>query len=312
MNGGMDASYLRKIRQEPWNERHRRSYARWLAAHGRGAAAAWLEAEIDAVAHPGDLGACEAFHHARAPLSPSWRLTFEQPALLRTTGLPLTPCWLGIGLGTARPARGTYQVYRYGSLPPVVEHLASSWAWIERGPAPTLVNGSLSRHLAVVEGMVANAGYALPADFALLFDRFVGQRTVVRSCTGARFVLHPAVWTPAEVFGGLVVPFLHDEETSTGWGLWVHPSGSEAVLAFRLTPSIGDEAPPPRISRTHQAVDLSWVSPSLTSFVYRFELENQIWFAQHGRGTRTLEHQAYMAHYREARPRLPTEPPAGG
>lgn len=295
----MHASYLRKIRQDPRNDRPRLDYARWLGDTGQPAASTWVHTEVALSARPNDVSAREAFHRARASVPPVIRLSLEQPGVLRTSGLPLPSEWIGIGLGNARPARGTLHRYDYGSLPPIPEHVASGWTWIEKGPASTLVNGSLSRHIRAVGISVANAGYALPPDFVQLFDRFVGQRRVIRSCTGARFLLDPAAWQPAEVHGGLLVPFYLDGETSLGWGLWLHPSGSEAVLGFPLTASIGASAPPPRISRTHQVTELYWVSPSLTSFVYRTALENQIWFAQHGRADETqLEAQAYLDHYR--------------
>lgn len=295
----MDASYLRKIRQAPLEDRLRLDYARMLDARGRAAAATWVRAEVALARRPDDVGAREAFHQARAALPDTWRLSMEQPRLLRTTGLPLTAQWIGLGLGRARPAHGAYQRYPYASVPAIPEHLASGWSWIEKGPSATLVNGSTSRSLASVEGAAANLGYSLPANFMQLFDRYVGQREVIRSCTGGRFDLDGNLWRPAEALGGLLVPFYLDGETSLGWGLWLHPGGSEAVLAFSLTPTIGASAPPPRLSHDYQVVELFWVSPSLTSWVYRFATEHHIWFAQHGRGeSASLDALTYLAHYR--------------
>ena len=301
----MDASHLRQILADPAADAPRLVYADWLEEQGRRGQAAFLRAEVATTREGGQANA-EAFHRSRGGLSAEWLHPFEQPGVIRSTGLPWARAWWSIGLGEARPARGTYQRYDYDTLPPVLPDLATGWSWLEGGPSRPPGYAPAPEALSSVQMAASEAGYTLPDTFTTLFERYLERRTVIRSCTDCTFELNPQLWRPAEVQGGLLVPFYNDSQSVISWGLWLHPSGSEAVVAFGIALP-GDELPEEVADSAVQihadgvrAVDLVWVSPSFTSFVYRFALENDIWFSVHGMGEElTLEQRAYLDHYRQ-------------
>jgi uncharacterized protein (TIGR02996 family) len=289
------------LRATPSHNGPRHVYADWLEQQGRAAEAAVIRAEIALHAAPHDPSLQEALHTARAAASARWLLRFEQPSVLRTPPLPLEAAWWSVDLGEARPASGTYQRYSYQSLPDLDIDEANGLGWLAELPTH---EPRPRAPWEAVEQRVEELGYALPEAFVALFRDELPVRPVIRSCTDCTFLLDPALWGPVPMMGGLLVPFYNDSQSCVSWGLWLHPSGAEAVLSFHLEfgeDEDSEEIPADSIRFSDQ-VRAGWfgfASPSLCSFVYRMALENQIWFALFSeRQALTPAQQRYLAHYR--------------
>jgi uncharacterized protein (TIGR02996 family) len=290
------------LRAAPAQDGSRHVYADWLEHQGRPAEAAVIRAEIAVHAAPGDPIVRESLHQSRATAPAPWLLRFEQPSLLRTPPLPLEAAWWSVDLGEARPASGTYQRYSYASLPDVDPELACGLGWLEELPTHERDRPAPWEE---VQRRAEELGYALPGEFVALFREQLPLREVIRSCTDCTFLLDPELWGPVEHLGGLLVPFYNDSQSCVSWALWLHRSGAQAVLSFHLEfgeDEDSEEIPPDSV-RFNDNVRAGWfafASPSLSSFVYRMALENQIWFGLFGRdeGPLTPAQRRYLDHYR--------------
>jgi hypothetical protein len=95
----------------------------------------------------------------------------------------------------------------------------------------------------------------------------------VRSCTACYLDLGDIA---VDVAGeGWLIHFLSDQQWALHWLLYAGSDGSEAVV---VTDSpFGFEDAEPRISSA-AVVDGGVCAPSFSEFLYRFWIENEIWF----------------------------------
>lgn len=292
---------LSAIRAAPRDDTLRQVYADWLEQAGRPGCARVVRAEVAVRADPGDPLRWEALHRARAGAPAAWLLRFEQPSLLRTPPLPLEASWWASDLGHYRPSKGTYQRYPYASLPDIDADEASSLDWLG-DPA---LDAEETHPISDLAQQVHELGYALPAEMLALFRHHLPVRNVIVSFVGCRFDIDPETWRPVPLLGGLMVPFYDDLQSTVSWGLWLHRSGAQAVVSFKRFFEVegGEEAPADLVAfeEGHSAGRFEFVSPSLASFVYRFALENQIWYAILGIGrparVYTPVQRRYLDHY---------------
>lgn len=207
--------------------------------------------------------------------------------------------WWGTDLGSHRPCSGTYQLYPYESLPPLDEsELRGEFQWL-RPDSPALSADPFAEHRPVPTGADSSGlaaqldgmGLALPPAFV----RFMSSSEMqahVPSCTACEWDLaETAVPNPVQP-GAYLVRFLRDQQDVLLWYVNVTPTDA-AVLC---SPIPFDELD--MSQRTDEVLaNTWWVAPHFEHFVYRFWIENTIWFGLEDDHPRTPAEQAYLAHY---------------
>jgi uncharacterized protein (TIGR02996 family) len=311
-----DDAFVRAILAAPADDAARLVYADWLDERGdpRGE---YLRLEL-ALAAAG-RGAEEAgelrrrMRGLRQRIDPLWQATFDQPRLLRANPTPFAPAWWGVELPGYRREGGTYVRYEYGSLPPLpVERFHGDYGWLREATLPppepeydeeferTLTEyGSPAEWLADLLLATDEAGVRVAEEYRLLLTDADLQRRI-RSCTDCYFdIPRRPVFGPAGDDAHLL-RFYSDSQGCVHWYLYGTDDGYRCVVAgdfFGGHPgSFGgrDDADGPV-----DADSFVFVAPSLEAFVYRWWIENEIWYAlclDHD--PLTADEAAYLRHYR--------------
>lgn len=209
--------------------------------------------------------------------------------------------WPSVELPGYRPysRHATYEDYAYSNLPPVPSHLDPEFEWLRAHPA---VPRSLaeSSHLDSPVLGVLRDGMQVPVSFKRFLESLEPQRRV-RSCTDCFIELGDFVAETED--GGRLVHFLSDSQWSLHWLLYL--GDREAILATSspLCFAEDDDSPrefaDPTVPVDLQRTDAALCAETFSEFVYRFWIENEIWFAlEMGDGALTDEQQRYAEHYR--------------
>ncbi len=199
--------------------------------------------------------------------------------------------WVHIQLPGYRqlPQHHTYEGSKLEDLPPIPIELDEECAWLMRHGTVHAEDG-LHRYEhdiqpGIVEKLALEAGLKLPSSF-LRFMSSPELQARVRSCTDC--YLDPGeriVQTVGKIPGSLV-HFLSDSQSCAHWYLHVLPNGDVGVLessdlyCYKIEHSDWIENPACRL----ECIDLSdlnfvYCAPSFSDFLYRFWIENEIWYA---------------------------------
>ena len=105
--------------------------------------------------------------------------------------------------------------------------------------------------------------------------------------------------------GGWLIHFLSDQQWILHWLLYILPPSTEAVLASVLPLGFEDEDCPPRGSAFDPRGANSYIcAGSFSEFLYRYRLENEIWYALQSEGPEvkalTDEQRTYLSHYADS------------
>jgi hypothetical protein len=216
--------------------------------------------------------------------------------------------WWSFDLGQYRPCDGTYCFYPYESLPPI-RALNGTLDWL--GPLDPATDQQMEIHrnapdargqLATIQADAATLGLTLPDAFVRLMGSPELQDRIP-SCTACTFGLPKRILPAIGGDPGYIIRFLNDQQDVLIWYLYLTPTGEERVL---VTPYEFDESeganPNDLPDETRKAVLANTIAcaPSFESFVYRFWLENSIWFKLNdGKddGKLTDEERRYLDHY---------------
>lgn len=199
----------------------------------------------------------------------------------------------------------TYSPFPYADLPSIERPLDPGLEWLLAQPE---VQGSLghvdsgnevperSATASQLAALVGGTTIELPPAFRTFVSE-PGPRLRVRSATACYLDLAEF---PVEVAGGgSLIHFLSDQQWVLHWLISVGAEGSEAVVVTE-TP-LGFEADEQRFARFDPASDHASVcAESFSEFLYRFWIENEIWFRALGNaeGTQlTDEQRRYAEHY---------------
>jgi len=214
--------------------------------------------------------------------------------------------WWSSELPGYRPHPGAYSTYTlfpYEDLPPIPEKLDNDFEWLK---SQTTKNHSLFENsypdgskpdLSKLARIVSEARINLPETFVTFMHSPKLQRRV-RSCTDCYLdVADCAVETKGSIEGYLI-HFLSDSQWVGHWYIHVDRRDNHCVVTslnpygFNLEGNI-----------TNRDIDMQeeeiWLcAPSFTEFIYRFWLENEIWFvlAEKERPLNQIE-QAYVDKY---------------
>ena len=193
----------------------------------------------------------------------------------------------------------TYSGFSYADLPPVTAEADAQFRWLQNEPVKSewsLLdwNGEVRRTLAERE---AAGELRLPPPF-VTFLRSPDLQSRVRSCT-ACYLLMPEFAVPtAGVEEGHLIHFLSDQQWCLHWSLYVGSNGRECVICSEKAYGFEEDEE----EASSLPIDLvkegaAFCAPSFQEFMYRFWIENEIYFALDEDTFLTARQQAYLEHY---------------
>jgi hypothetical protein len=209
----------------------------------------------------------------------------------------------------------TYAGFDFASLPPIRVPLDDQLSWLRAAPESgdsigglEYIDPSRKATLEELESMDGVDSLRLPQ----AFRNFIGSPELqarVPSCTACYLDLGDSI-VPV-VGGGHLIHFLSDQQGGLHWLLYVGDDGSEAVVVtaapFGFKPGKGEK----KSKRLPDVFDPN-AGPKLTGdaevaaetfseFLYRFWIENSLWFTTDDDGELvrplTPDEAAYVAHY---------------
>lgn len=214
---------------------------------------------------------------------------------------PFPPGWMGTDLPGGRGCEGTYCYYGYDSLPPLDEsQLRGEFQWLPplepRLQAIVEIHqqtppDKLKTQLDHLTRLAPQLGLTLPAPF-LAFMGDPERRDQIPSCTACYFDLPEKIVKSPVGDDGYLIRFLNDQQGVLYWYLYLTPGGQEAVLVSNIFYDEDVSQFPLESIRGATA----FCAPGFEAFLYRFWLENSLWFGLDG-GTLTDVQQRYLAHY---------------
>ncbi len=196
-------------------------------------------------------------------------------------------------------AHSTYRSIEGPLLPEIgVENLQQHgpWVWpISEHESALVEDGcvlQMSEHgsadLTVVRNTVAKLGLRGSETLARLFEDSAFQSRIL-TCTGCYLELSEQL-VPIPTRGdsgsdGYLLRFLHDSQCCYIWYLWLSPREPAGVVAApyfyekEYFDALQDEEAPVEYDKAFKEAVLC--AHSLEEFLYRFWIENQIWYAQY-------------------------------
>ena len=197
---------------------------------------------------------------------------------------PFRPGWYAFDLGQYRPCDGTYCLSPYEDLPPVPAP-DESLAWLGPLDERTDQQMQIHRDRQVASGkldqIVASAqrlGLTLPPSFLRLMGSPELQERIP-SCTACYFSLSDDIIPCPGSEQGYIVRFLNDQQEVLLWYLYLTPAGEQRVLVSPYSlEEVAQRGPLSDEWRQAILANTFECAPTFAEFIYRFWLENVIWF----------------------------------
>lgn len=230
--------------------------------------------------------------HRGKVLWPEWGETpvrREQPL----AGTPFLSGWYGQDLGAHRAGKSTYDCYPLSELPPVSVELAGDFDWLasQRDYERTIATNAERAHKQL-DAAIESSPVRLPEQF-IRFVRSPHLWPKIRSCTDCELDIDAGV---AEIPGGhgWLLRFLSDSQGCLYWNLLLAADGSHQIAATYAYHGFGDAKT--QEGRPH-VKDTVVCAATFEEFIYRFWLENEIWYALKMNGEMPADGEEYLAHY---------------
>jgi uncharacterized protein (TIGR02996 family) len=297
--------FLSAILGNPQDETALLVYADWLDDHDD-ARAAYLRAQVEFRTLRTD-----ALRRRLIELYPShhsaWVATLEQAGAVEANLTNLEFAWWGTGIGPAREADGTYERFRYHDQPPLpVETFDGTFAWLrESRPRYSYTRGPKWKTFCAAKRA---EGYFVPGEF----ERFLSDEDLparIQSCTDNYFERPPDPSAThsapsAERDDGLLVTFYADSQYCVLWGILLprEPGRYAPILAGppnTLFPGLWGDADGDEADAADDPGKPVLAASQFEQFVYRWWIENEIWYAtlwDESRRELTPTEQAYLDH----------------
>lgn len=222
---------------------------------------------------------------------------------MKTDQTPFSTGWMSFELPGYRDCDGTYCFFQYDELPALDEMLfKGDFGWLTK-LTPDLAEamnaykqveaGSLQDKHHHLLASAQETGVTLPASF-VKFMQAPGLQDQIPSSTACYFDLSDHLLSNPTGEAGYLVRFMNDQQDLLFWYLYLNPAGDHCVLVS----SAGfdsEEAvnfPPDTIGRS-----VAFCAPGFEAFLYRWWLENSIWFALEEGRPLTEEQARYARHF---------------
>jgi hypothetical protein len=203
--------------------------------------------------------------------------------------------WYTAGHGKLWDCDRTYCFIPYETLPPLdMKLFQGKFQWLfalennlqEEGILPEDPN-ILAANLNHITSLTEQNSLKLPDSFmTFLVSPHLQNR--VPSCTACYLDLSDRIIkSPVEDEDGFLIRFLNDQQTVLAWYLYLNRRGEHCILV--ASPEFLEEADGETLPR-----DIFYCAPTFESFIYRFWIENSIWFALRDNYPLTKDQQEYM------------------
>ena len=231
---------------------------------------------------------------------------------------PFKTGWYSFGLWSYRPCKATYCLYPYESIPPLpTAQFTGVFQWLE--PLDEDIDRKMQRYRTPKEealwtndiDQLAHTARQLGLSLPESFTRFMASPELqdrVPSCTDCHFFLPETIVPCPGSQDGYLVRFLDDQQFVLLWYLYLTRQGKHCVLAAH--PRFHDLAEAPEYAEPfkseqekQKALKKVYVcAPSFEAFLYRFWIENTIWYHLYLRKPLTEEQKRYLSHYKPVGP----------
>ena len=204
-----------------------------------------------------------------------------------------------VGLQDVRPWVSTYGCYDFAHLPPLPYRLSGSLEWLTEAQ-PHLRNIGEQRskenmHAFVqLQSICETRSIRLPAAFTKLFSTPSIQRRI-RSNTECFLDLCANV-IPSPVGHGYLIRFLADSQGCIFWYVYLTEDGSDHAVVS--SPDFYGIEAERRNDTEPDSSAIVFSAESFESFLCRFWLENEIWFAEYEKTPMPEVGRTYIERYK--------------
>lgn len=197
----------------------------------------------------------------------------------------------------------TYSLFAYETLPPLQVPEEDSLGWLLSQPLQPrwslAENGDTRPDLSKLPDLAARGQVGLPAEFSTLMQSEALQARL-RSCTACFLELNNYVVRTRRPAEGVLLHFLSDQQWCLHWHLYLTLSGAHCVLVSGEAYGFDFDPQEPRRAEIDLLAEEVWLcAPTFAEFLYRFWLENEIFFRLFDKLPLTAEQQAYADFYRQ-------------
>jgi hypothetical protein len=210
--------------------------------------------------------------------------------------------WWSIEIPTYRPYQGTYSLFSYENLPPIQEHIDDDFKMLMSQPEKehSLAEGCYNNGEKPDLGKLSKIAESIDLQLPKLFSTFIESIDLqkrVQSCTDCYLdVADFAIRTTGEI-QGVMIHFLSDSQWCLHWYLHIQNSGDHFVA---VSPDAYGFDGGGKVDNNLELADndIWYCAPSFPEFIYRFWLENDIWFALEDKKLPlTVLQKVYVEHY---------------
>ena len=216
---------------------------------------------------------------------------------------PFAIGWYSFDLGKYRPCDSTYCYYDYSTLPPLdMNQFQGTFDWLK-----PLAGGNLGAYatpepdtpilkkLDKLKAAAQQLNLTLPASFQSFMQNTTWQ-SYIPSCTACYFDLSEAPVPDPLHEKHFYIRFLNDQQDVLLWYLYLKPDGDSCVV---VSPIPMEEIEAEAISKEAIKAHTFYCAENFESFIYRFWIENVIWFSFEEDNTLTEAQKAYLAYYQQ-------------
>jgi hypothetical protein len=186
-----------------------------------------------------------------------------------------------------QPTPQTYSLFAYEELPPITSNLDDHFGWLRSQSVKksSLFEGGYSNgekpDLSKVSVIASQIGLDLPVPFVTFINSPELHRRI-RSCTDCYLEVGDLAVETIGSVKGYLIHFLSDSQWIWHWYLFIDFQGNHCVMTSPkpLGFDFDENFERPGISEIDvQGIDIWYCASSFTEFIYRFWIENEIWFA---------------------------------
>jgi len=201
--------------------------------------------------------------------------------------------WITAGHSELWNCAGTYCIVPYETLPRVgraaddLKWLDSVSSELRRAIDGTSTLNSDDNQIDKLEDVVAraqNLSLNLPQPF-LRFMRDPCLQDKVPTCTACFLALSEDFIPILSAEGHFLLRFVNDSQSCVMWYLWLSREGNSGVVAshYFFEPEIFDVMEYKDVDRKDLVPEAFLCADTFTEFLYRFWVENSIWYSMHKR-----------------------------
>lgn len=214
--------------------------------------------------------------------------------------LPYAKGWWSFDLPGYRTCESTYCWYSYETLPPLEGlEFCGDFHWLGKPDQDISAQSQaqVDANLQHLQAQAEKLHLELPAEF-LSFMRSPALQTQIPSCTACYFELAPSIIPNPTEDDSFLINFLHDQQEVLLWHLLLNRAGEQYVVVSPISLDSEDVEIAGIPADVLQA-NIFICAFSFEAFIYRFWLENNLWFAFNYDHELTPAQTTYLQHFRK-------------